>query len=52
MVADLAPDFLAASGLMTEKALAPLFTDGWRPDYRIPVVCEIHDLCMALLRRV
>jgi hypothetical protein len=32
---------------MTEKALAPLFTDGWRLDYRLPVVCEIHDVCMA-----
>ena len=37
---------------MTEKALAPLFTDGWRPDCRLPVGCEIHDMCMARLHRV
>ncbi|AXF05773.1 hypothetical protein CUJ88_45950 (plasmid) [Paraburkholderia hospita] len=52
MAADLAPDVLAASGLMTEKALTPLFTDGWRLDYRMPLVCEIRDMCMARLRRV
>ena len=43
---------LAASGLATEKILAPLFTDGWRPDDRLPVVRKIHDMCMARLRRV
>ncbi|MBP0595635.1 hypothetical protein J8I87_39545 [Paraburkholderia sp. LEh10] len=51
MAANLAPDVLATSGLTTEKALAPLFTDGWRRDYRLPVVCAIRDICMARLRR-
>jgi hypothetical protein len=51
MAADLAPDVLVALSLTTEKALAPLFTGGWRLDYRLPVVCDIHDRCAARLRR-
>ncbi|WP_109477281.1 hypothetical protein [Paraburkholderia sp. C35] len=52
MAADLAPDILAAFGLDTEKALTALFADGWRLDYRLPVVCQIHDRCVARLHRV
>jgi len=48
---ELAPDILAAFNLTTEKILAPLFTDGWRLDYRLPVVCAIHESCAARLRR-
>ncbi|MHB9842093.1 hypothetical protein Q8F57_045825 [Paraburkholderia terrae] len=51
MAVDLAPDVLATSGLRTEKALAPLFTDGGRLDYRVPVVGEIHERCAARLQR-
>jgi hypothetical protein len=50
MAADLAPDVLAASSLTTEKMLVQLFTDGWRLDYRRPVVREIPDMCAARLR--
>jgi hypothetical protein len=51
MAADLAPAVLAAFTLTTEKVLTPLFTDGWRLDYRLPVVCEIHRMCAARLLR-
>ena len=50
MAARLAPDILTASSLTTEKMLVQLFTDGWRLDYRVPVVREIHDMCVARLR--
>jgi len=42
---------LAAFSLTREKALAPLFTDGWRPDCRRPSVLDIHERCAAWLRR-
>ena len=51
MAVDLTPNVLAAFSLTTEKVLTPLFTDGWRLDYRLPVVCEIHRMCAARLRR-
>ncbi len=43
MAADLAPDILATFGLRTEKALALLFTNGGRLDYRVSLVGQIHD---------
>jgi hypothetical protein len=49
--AELAPDIITAFDLTTVKKLVPLFTDGWRLDYRLPVVGEIHDRCFARLRR-
>ncbi|AUT60247.1 hypothetical protein [Paraburkholderia terrae] len=52
IAAEFAPDVLATIELRTEKTLASLFTDGWRLDYRVPVVCEIHDRCAARLRRM
>ena len=50
MAADFAPDVLATLNLTSEKMLASLFADGWRLDYRQPVVCEIHDRCASRLR--
>ncbi|WP_162601040.1 hypothetical protein [Paraburkholderia sp. C35] len=52
MAADLAPDILATFGLDTEKALTALFANARRLDYRLPVVCQIHDRCAARLHRV
>jgi hypothetical protein len=52
MAAELAPDVLATFGLRTGEALALLFTDGGRLDYRVPLVGEIHDQCAARLQRV
>lgn len=52
IAAEFAPDVLATIDLRTEKTLASLFTDGWRLDYRVPVVCEIHDRRAARLRRM
>ncbi|AUT76386.1 hypothetical protein [Paraburkholderia hospita] len=51
MAVDLAPDILATFELRTEKALASLFTDGGRLDYRVPLVGEIHDRCAERLQR-
>ncbi|MFM0178738.1 hypothetical protein PQR52_09745 [Paraburkholderia aspalathi] len=39
----------ALPGLNDAEYLAKLFTDGWRLDYRSPVVCEIHTACVAEL---
>jgi hypothetical protein len=47
----------ASAGLASELVLddavelARLFTDGWRLDYRSPVVQGIHRLCVAYLTR-
>jgi hypothetical protein len=49
MAAELAPRMLATFALTTERALAPLFTDGWMLDYRSPIVCDIHQLCIDYL---
>jgi hypothetical protein len=51
MAADLAPDILASYNLLTERMLVQLFTDGWRLDYRRPVVREVHDICATRLQR-
>jgi hypothetical protein len=51
MAVDLAPDVQATFGLRSEQALASLFTGGGRLDYRVPVVGEIHDRCVARLQR-
>jgi hypothetical protein len=51
MALDLAPDILATFGLSTEKAVALLFTNGGRLDYRVPLVGQIHDQCAARLQR-
>ncbi|BCF94952.1 hypothetical protein [Paraburkholderia largidicola] len=51
MAVDLAPDVLVTFGLGTEKAVASLFTDGGRLDYRVPLVGQIHDQCAARLQR-
>ena len=50
--ADLAPEAQAAFKLATDKMLAPLFTDGWRLDYRQAVVREIHDTSASRMRHV
>jgi hypothetical protein len=52
MAVDLAPDVLVTYGLRTEEAVASLFTDGGRLDYRVPLVSQIHDRCAARLQRV
>lgn len=51
MAVDLAPEVLVMFGLKTEKAVASLFTDGGRLDYRVPLVGQIHDQCAAMLQR-
>ena len=40
-----AMDFGNLPHLANEGQLAELFTDGWRLDYRSPVVCGIHAAC-------
>ncbi|OYD60105.1 UNVERIFIED_ORG: hypothetical protein BDU10_9433 [Burkholderia sp. CF145] len=52
MAVDLAPDVLVTFGLRTEEAVASLFTDGGRLDYRVTLVSQIHDRCAARLLRV
>jgi hypothetical protein len=47
--AELAPAFLSVPLLRDDGQLARLFTDGWRLDYRSPVVREIHDACEVTL---
>lgn len=37
-------------GITDEESLARLFTDGWRLDYRSPIVREIHATCVAELK--
>jgi hypothetical protein len=48
--ANMAPDFLKVSALRDADSLAKLFTDGWRLDYRCPLVRWLHDICDAHLR--
>jgi len=37
-------------GIADEESLARLFTDGWRLDYRSPIVREIHATCVSELK--
>jgi hypothetical protein len=47
--AELAPGILRTFPLTTERSLAPLFADGWRLDYRSPIVCDIHRICVRFV---
>jgi hypothetical protein len=46
---DLAPEFLDLPGFTESAELAGLFTDGWRLDYRVQIVRNIHDRCATHL---
>ncbi|WP_225032031.1 hypothetical protein [Paraburkholderia sp. XV] len=50
MAVDLAPDVLVTFELTTEKAVASLFTNGGRLDYRVPLVGQIHSHWAARLQ--
>lgn len=43
-------DFDALPGLSDSDSLAQLFTNGWRMDYRSPVVREIYTACKDKLK--
>jgi len=45
----LASSIWAIELLRDAGELAQLFTDGWRLDYRSPIVRGIHDVCAARL---
>ncbi|WP_121306704.1 hypothetical protein [Paraburkholderia sp. BL17N1] len=47
--AELAPGILRTFPLTTERSLTPLFADGWRLDYRSPIVCDIHQICASFV---
>ena len=49
MSADLAPKLAVLPPFKDAAALARLFTDGWRLDYRFPMVRGIYDVCMEHL---
>jgi hypothetical protein len=49
--ARLAPGVLRSFQMTDERSLAPLFTDGWRLDYRSPVVGDIHRHCARFIAR-
>lgn len=51
IAAELAPQVMEPFGLVMERSLVPLFTDGWMLDYASPVVCGIHEVCAARLSR-
>jgi len=46
---DLAQSVWAIELLRDPAELAVLFTDGWRLDYRSPIVRGIHDVCAGRL---
>ena len=45
-------DFGGLPGFADSDALAQLFTDGWRMDYRSPMVRTIHAACEVKLKVV
>ncbi|MCX4137891.1 hypothetical protein M0D68_06830 [Paraburkholderia sp. SEWSISQ10-3 4] len=47
----IALDFAELPRFADAASLAKLFTDGWRLDYRSPVVRNIRDMCAAHLLR-
>ena len=51
LAAEMAPEVLAAYQLTAKKDLAELFEEGWRLDYRSPVVRGLHEACAMRLRR-
>jgi hypothetical protein len=42
-------DFADIPDFADTQYLAGLFTDGWRMDYRCPVVCGVYSACVAVL---
>lgn len=47
---ELASSIWAIEMLRDAHELTDLFTDGWRLDYRSPIVRGIHDVCVERLR--
>ncbi|CAG4892204.1 hypothetical protein LMG31841_01572 [Paraburkholderia saeva] len=47
---ELAPHVFSTSIPRDEPSLAKLFTDGWRLDYRSPVVQGVYEICARRLR--
>jgi len=45
----IAHDLTGRPDFADTQYLARLFTDGWRLDYRWPVVCGIYSACVAVL---
>jgi hypothetical protein len=48
---DLAPQFLVLPCFTDAKEMVKLFVDGWRLDYRSPIVRGMLDVCVEHLRQ-
>jgi len=49
MSAELAPEFLVFPRFTDANDLIRLFTDGWKLDYRSPIVRDMADVCSERL---